>query len=217
MSTRPVRELAPVVPAAGEPPEDIGTGHPMRQVTEQVAADPSVWTPELAARVGSFFDEKAGEWAAQRSDRSEVLLDALERGLPGLGSPVVELGAGTGAGTRVLADHVDGGGRVVAGDLAAGMLEHLPAELAERVRLDASALPFADRSVATLVCVNMLLFSDEVRRVLAPGGALVWVNSIGERTPIHLGADAVAAALGDGFEVTASRCGWGTWAVARRA
>jgi SAM-dependent methyltransferase len=217
MSTRPVRELAPVVPAAGEPPEDIGTGHPMRQVTEQVAADPSVWTPELAARVGSFFDEKAGEWAAQRSDRSEVLLDALERGLPGLGSPVVELGAGTGAGTRVLADHVEPSGRVVAGDLAAGMLEHLPAELAERVRLDASALPFADRSVATLVCVNMLLFSDEVRRVLAPGGALVWVNSIGERTPIHLGADAVAAALGDGFEVTASRCGWGTWAVARRA
>lgn len=216
MSTGPVRELAPVVPAEGEPPEDIGTGHPMRQVTEQVAADPSMWTPELAARVGSFFDEKAGEWAAQRSDRSEVLLDALERGLPGLGAPVVELGAGTGAGTRVLADHVDGAGRVVAGDLAAGMLEHLPAELAERVRLDASALPFADRSVATLVCVNMLLFSDEVRRVLAPSGALVWVNSIGERTPIHLGADAVAAALGDGFEVTASRCGWGTWAVARR-
>ena len=67
-----------------------------------------------------------------------------------------------------------------------------------------------DRSIGTLVCVNMLLFAGEVRRVLAPGGALVWVNSIGERTPIHLSADAVAAALGDGVTVTASRCGWGT-------
>jgi SAM-dependent methyltransferase len=213
MSAAQVTELAPVVPADGDPPEDIGTGHPMRDVTEQVAADPSSWTPELAARVGGFFDERAGDWAAQRSDRSEVLVDALDRGLPEPTGPVVELGAGTGAGTRVLAERCD---HVVAGDLAAAMLQHLPAELADRVRLDGSSLPFADRSVGTLVCVNMLLFADEVRRVLGDRGALVWVNSIGERTPIHLSADAVAVALGDGFELTASRCGWGTWAVARR-
>ena len=213
MSAGPVRELGPVVPAEGEPPEDIGTGHPMRAVTEQVAADPSAWTSELAARVGSFFDERAGDWAAQRSDRSDVLVDALDRGLEQLLAPVVELGAGTGAGTRVLAERVE---HVVAGDLAAEMLVHLPSELADRVRLDASALPFADGSVGTLVCVNMLLFADEVRRVLADSGALVWVSSIGERTPIHLSADALAAALGDGFSVTASRCGWGTWAVALR-
>lgn len=213
MSAGPVRELAPVVPAEGEPPEDIGTGHPMRAVTEQVAADPSAWTRELAERVGSFFDERAGDWAAQRSDRSDVLVDALDRGLELPLAPVVELGAGTGAGTRVLAERVE---HVVAGDLAAEMLVHLPSELADRVRLDASALPFADGSVGTLVCVNMLLFADEVRRVLADGGALVWVSSIGERTPIHLSADALAAALGDGFSVTASRCGWGTWAVALR-
>jgi SAM-dependent methyltransferase len=208
-----VRELPAAVAPEGEPPEDIGTGHPMREVTELVAADPSAWTPELAARVAGFFDGKAGEWAAQRSDRSEVLADALDRGADRLAQPVVELGAGTGAGTRVLAERVD---HVVAGDLAGEMLGHLPPTLADRVQLDASALPLADASVGTLVCVNMLLFADEVRRVLAPGGALVWVNSIGERTPIHLSAAAVGAALGDGFTVTASRCGWGTWAVARR-
>lgn len=205
-------ELPAVTAPAGEPPEDIGTGHPMRAVTEQVAADPSAWTPELAARVGGFFDERAGEWAEHRSDRSEVLVDALDRGAQ-LRTPVVELGAGTGSGTRVLAERVD---HVVAGDLAAEMLGHLPAELADRVRLDASALPFADRSVGTLVCVNMLLFADEVQRVLADDGSLVWVNSIGERTPIHLPAELVLAALGDDFTVRWSRCGWGTWAVARR-
>ena len=62
----------------------------------------------------------------------------------------------------------------------------------------------------------MMLFPDEVRRVLRNAGSVVWVNSIGERTPIHLSAAAVAEALGDGFEVSASRAGWGTWAVATR-
>lgn len=211
-----VEELPAVVPPTGEPPEDIGTGHLMRDITELVATDAASWTPELAGRVAGFFDDRAQEWAAHRSERSDVLIDALDRGVgrgtETLTGPVVELGAGTGAGTRVLAEHAD---HVVAGDLAGAMLGHLPATLADRVQLDASALPFADRSIGTLVCVNMLLFADEVRRVLAPGGALVWVNSIGERTPIHLSADAVAAALGDGVTVTASRCGWGTWAVAR--
>lgn len=213
-----VEELPAVVPPTGEPPEDIGTGHPMRDITERVATDAAAWTPELAGRVAAFFDDRAEEWAAHRSERSDVLIDAVDRGV-GSGSaggsggagalvgPVVELGAGTGAGTRVLAERAD---HVVAGDLAGEMLGHLPATLADRVQLDASVLPFPDRSIGTLVCVNMLLFAGEVRRVLAPGGALVWVNSIGERTPIHLSADAVAAALGDGVTVTASRCGWGT-------
>jgi hypothetical protein len=52
--------------------------------------------------------------------------------------------------------------------------------------------------------------------VLAADGALVWVSSIGERTPIHLSSEALAAALGEGFSLTSSRCGWGSWAVARR-
>ena len=145
-----------------------------------------------------------------------MLADALDRGPAALGTtlsgPVLELGAGTGAGTAVLAERVE---HVVAGDLAAGMLQRLPASLASRVRLDASILPVASGSVGAVVCVNMLLFADEVRRVLTDGGLLVWVNAIGERTPIHLPADAVAAALGGDVEVVASRCGWGTWAVAR--
>jgi SAM-dependent methyltransferase len=209
-----VEHLPPVVPEVGEAPEDIGTGHPMREVTERVAADPSAWNAELAALVGSFFDERAPDWAATRSGPSEVLADALDRGLPsGLEGPAVELGAGTGAGTRVLAERVD---HVVAGDLAGEMLARLPAALASRVRLDASRLPFPDRSIGVVVCVNMLLFAGEVDRVLEDRGALVWVSSIGERTPIYLAPEAVADALGDGYDVVASRCGWGTWAVARR-
>lgn len=206
-----VRHLPVLVPAVGDPPEDIGTGHPMREVTELVARDPDAWTPELAARVGGFFDERASGWSVGRTDRSAVLRDALERGGP-LESPVLELGAGTGAGTRLLSERL---GRVIAGDLAPGMIERLPADLAERVRLDASLLPVRSGSVATLVCMNMFLFAPEVRRVLRPGGAFVWVNSMGSRTPIHLGAHDVARALGDDVDVVASEAEWGTWAVAR--
>jgi ubiquinone/menaquinone biosynthesis C-methylase UbiE len=126
---------------------------------------------------------------------------------------VLELGAGAGAGTSELVARF---GSVVALDLAAGMLDRLQVPGAARVRADASRLPTTHRSVGTLVCVNMLLFADEVRRVLGPDGALVWVNTIGGRTPIHLSAEAVADALGDGFAVTASAASWGTWAVARR-
>ena len=211
-----VEHLPAVVGPTGPEPEDIGTGHTMREVTEAVAADPTRWTPELAALVGSFFDERAADWAQSRSERSDVLADALDRGPAALGSflagPVLELGAGTGAGTRVLSERAE---HVVAGDLAGEMLAHLPSSLASRVRLDASTLPIAEGAVGVVVCVNMLLFADEVRRVLADGGLFVWVNSIGERTPIHLSAEQVAASLGDDVEVVASRCGWGTWAVAK--
>ena len=176
-----------------------------------MARDPDAWTPALAAQVGAFFDELASGWGHGRTDRSDVLRDALERGgeLP---TPVLELGAGTGAGTRLLAERL---GDVVAGDLAPGMIERLPAELARRIRLDASCLPVRSGSVGTLVCMNMFLFAGEARRVLRPGGALVWVNSMGPRTPIHLSAERVGDALGPDVDVVASEAEWGTWAVAR--
>jgi SAM-dependent methyltransferase len=209
-----VHHLPVVVPPEGERPQDIGTGHPMRDVTERVAADPGEWNAELAEFVRGIFDQIAREWEEQIATESDdATADALERGGP-LPEPVLELGAGTGAGTRRLHEK---GHAVVAGDLSAEMLTRLDPAIAERVRLDASRLPFPDASFGTVVCVNMLLFRDEVERVLAPAGTLVWVNSLGECTPIHLSAERLAEVLGDGWGVTASRAGWGTWAVARRS
>ena len=202
----------------GEAPRDIGTGSLLRTVTEQVARDPSAWTPEVARQVGGHFEALSAEWHLHHDpDRIAPLADALDRGGPDggpvAGGDVVELGAGSGAGTRLLAERF---GRVVAVDLSAGMLARLQVPGAARLLADASRLPLAAGSVGTLVCVNMLLFPQEVDRVLGRAGSLVWVNTIGDCTPIHLPADAVAAALGPGFEVVASRASWGTWAVARR-
>jgi SAM-dependent methyltransferase len=209
-----VRHLPRVVATSGEPPDDIGTGHPMREVTERVAADPRWWDAGRAAQVAGAFDELAAGWdqRVHAGELADALGDALDRG-GHFRSPVVELGAGTGGGTRLLAERFPD---VVAGDLSAGMLARLDSRLAHRLRLDASRLPLRSGSVGTLVCVNMLLFAGEVRRVLGPGGALVWVNSIGPRTPIHLSAGTVSAVLGADFEVVASEAGWGTWAVAHR-
>ena len=102
-------------------------------------------------------------------------------------------------------------------DLKQNGCETLALDVTEEASMQAavSTVEEAEGAVGVVVCVNMLLFADEVRRVLADGGLFVWVNSIGERTPIHLSAEQVAASLGDDVEVVASRCGWGTWAVAR--
>ncbi len=186
----------------------------MRKVTRQVAFE-DAWDAERAAKVAALFDSMAHEWdqpGRRHRERWEALEDALDRGGVADG-PVLELGSGTGLGTRVLAESF---ASVVALDLAAEMLAVAPPELGARVRGDASALPVADASIEVIVMVNALLFPSEVDRVLAPSGRIVWVNTIGEQTPIHLPADDVAAALPGEWVGVASRAGTGTWAVLGR-
>ena len=65
--------------------------------------------------------------------------------------------------------------------------------------------------------INAFLFPAEVERVLSPGGALVWVNSSGEDTLIHLSVDDLLAALPGEWCGTSSRAGEGLWCVLRRA
>ena len=48
------------------------------------------------------------------------------------------------------------------------------------------ALPVADAPLDVVLMINMFLFPAEVDRVLPPGGHVVWVNTLGDQTPIHL-------------------------------
>ena len=84
------------------------------------------------------------------------------------------------------------------------------------MRADASSLPFPDDSFDAVLLINMILFPDEIDRVLRRDGSIVWVNTLGDQTPIHLPAGDVAEALPGGWEGVASRAGTGTWAVLRR-
>ena len=193
-------------------PEGGGTDHPMRKVTREVAFEGG-WSPERARKVAELFDGLAPEWHTRMKDeRWEPLRDALERGdVPAQGL-CVELGAGTGHASRELARRYP---RLVAVDLSREMLRRRPPGLGWAVRADAAQLPFRDGAADVLVLANMLLFPAEVTRLLAPRGALVWVNSLGDRTPIHLSAEDVARAL-PGFAGVASEAGWGTWCVFRK-
>jgi SAM-dependent methyltransferase len=209
-----IRHLDRVVPPAPGRPDAAGPDHPMRAVTRQVAFEPGGWTRQRAAKVAELFDGLAPDWHTRDSrPRRQPLDDALARGGP-MGTDLwVEVGSGTGLLTPVLAAHCR---CLVAVDISAEMLRLAPSGVGVRVQADAARMPVRDRCVDALVLVNAFLFPLEAARVVQAGGVVVWVNTSGDRTPIHLAADEVNRALGADWDGVAAEAGWGTWAVLRR-
>lgn len=205
----------PPHPDARDPERFAGPDHPMRMLTRTIALG-EPWTRADAVRVSGIFDGLAPAWSSEHVDpvKSSVVLDALDRGTPPLDGRWLELGSGTGAGTRVLDGRVR---EQISVDLSAGMLAEAPSDMAPRVRADSSLLPFPDAQFDAVLMINMLLFPTEVDRVLRPGGAVVWVNTLGDQTPIHLPPADVARALPGDWVGVASRAGTGIWTVLRRA
>ena len=210
-----VETLSRVIASPPDRPQVGGADHPMRKVTRQIAFEPNGWDGERRAKVAELFDGLAPDWdsRAQSSETRTPLVDALARGGELLG-PCVELGAGTGRATRPLLDHF---GSVLAADIAIEMLRRFQEPVAMAVRADSASLPLRDASVGTLVLVNAFLFPSEVERVVAPGGAVVWVNTLAEDTPIHLPVAEVVNALPGAWHAVTAAAGWGLWAVVRRA
>jgi SAM-dependent methyltransferase len=210
----PLTELPTIITMKPDRPAVGGPDHPMRLLTAEVANSSSAWTPRRADEVSTLFDSLASTWKDRDGpERHDSLLDALDRGGPFRPGPCIEVGSGAGLATPVLRSAFD---IVIAFDLSREMLAIADPE-SPRVRADSSTLPIRSRSVAVVALVNMFLFPAEVDRVLAPGGALVWVNSSGTETPIHLPAEDVVAALGGTWTGVHSGAGVGTWAVVRRA
>ena len=191
----------------------------MRIATRRAAGlDDRGWTGELRSQVEDYFDGIAAEWHTRITpQRTAVVTDALSRGLDALEVPVgpaVEVGSGIGTYTSLLAERF---ATVVAIDLSLAMLKLAPIGPGLRVQADAARLPLRNASAAAVVLINAFLFPAEVERVLSPGGALVWVNSSGEQTPIYLSVDDLVARLPGGWTGTSSRAGEGHWCVLRRA
>ncbi len=194
-----------------------GATHPMREMTRRAAGlSPQGWDASARAEVADLFGQLAEEWHTRTSaDRTSIVQDALDRGLePGHHQGlVIEPGSGIGTYSPLLAERWE---HAVAVELTPEMQARAPAD-PPRVTADASMLPMRTGVAAAVVLINMFLFPAEVDRVLAPGGVVVWVNSSGEHTPIHLTPDEVAAALPGEWEGRAGRCGEGLWAVLHRA
>jgi hypothetical protein len=194
--------------------------HPMRVMTRRAAGllDEG-WTADARHDVTALFSQLASEWHTRTSpERTAIVLDALDRGVAAIGHRpsglVVEPGSGIGTYSAELATRWD---VALAVELTIEMHRLAPAGPAHRVLADGSRLPLADGTADAVVLVNMFLFPEEVDRVLRADGLVVWVNSSGEHTPIHLPPDEVAAALPGDWDGAAARAGAGLWAVLRRS
>jgi hypothetical protein len=204
------------VEVAGHQASGLGhEGHPMRVMTRRAAGltgDP--WDDAARREVAAFFDALAPEWHTRSSpERLAIVVDALTRGGVPHGALALEVGSGIGAYSPLLVERFDD---VVALEIAVEMLRLAPAGPAHRVLADAAHLPAADGAADAVVLVNAFLFPAEVDRVLGPAGRVVWVNSSGDQTPIHLPSSEVAEALPGPWCGTAGRAGAGTWCVLHR-
>ncbi len=206
----------PAVAIEGHQPSGLGSDdHPMRIMTRRAAGllDPP-WDEQARFEVATYFDELAPDWHTRTSPaRDAVVADALARGLPDdrrHGDVCVELGSGIGAYTPMLAQRWR---RVLAVEVALEMLRIAPADVGFRMLADGARLPLVTGAASAVVLVNCFLFPAEVDRVLGPHGVVVWVNSSGGETPIHLPADDVVAALPGTWTGVRSQAGVGLWAV----
>jgi SAM-dependent methyltransferase len=162
----------------------------------RLATDVSVRWPPLwrlfRPAVRRQFGRMAPVWGQLRSDDA---FDSFKVALDALGaSPrrTLDLGTGTGQAAFVIAERFPET-EVVGADLAPEMLAEArsatPAPLADRVRFDladASNLPYDDGEFDLVTLANMIPFFDELARVTAPGGAVVFSFSGGAETPIYV-------------------------------
>jgi SAM-dependent methyltransferase len=171
-----------------------------RFTTNTVVRWPRLWGL-LRGLTRRQFDAVAPKWNTMRMPDS---LAPFETALEAVEPPpkrVLDLGTGTGAGARAVAGRFPEA-EVVGADLSERMLaearQNLPAELASRVRFeaaDASALPYDDASFDLVTLANMIPFFDELARVVAPGGSLLFAFSGGAGTPIYVPPERLRAGL----------------------
>jgi SAM-dependent methyltransferase len=162
-----------------------------RLATNAVVRRPGLWRL-FRGPLRRQFDRLAPEW-------DEIIqpdhLAAFDLALEQIDSPprgVLDLGTGTGAAALTVARRYPEA-EVVGIDLADSMIvaarQKTAPELADRVRFevgDAAALPFEDGAFDLVTHANMIPFFDELARVVAPGGHVVFGFSGGSGTPIYV-------------------------------
>ena len=161
-----------------------------RFATDVVVRRPALW-PLFRRLIRLQFD-----WIAPTCDvdRNPRQLAAYERALARVDPPprALDLGTGTGDGAFAVARRFPEA-EVVGADLADAMLTEasrkMPASFEGRVRFeraDAERLPYDDAAFDLVTLANMIPFFDELARVTAPGGSVLFSFSGGPDTPIYV-------------------------------
>jgi ubiquinone/menaquinone biosynthesis C-methylase UbiE len=172
----------------------------------RLATDASVRNPLLWKLFRPFmrrqFDSLAPRWDAMRLEDTLAPYEAALATLDRTPARVLDLGTGTGAGALALARRFPEA-EIVGVDISEAMLEqarrNTPPALRERVTFesgDASRLRFEDGAFDLVSHANMIPFFDEVARVVAPGGQVVFAFSSGVQTPIYVSSKRLREELG---------------------
>jgi ubiquinone/menaquinone biosynthesis C-methylase UbiE len=157
-----------------------------RLATNAVVRRPGLWRLFRGA-LRRQFDRLGPQW-------DEIIqtdhLAAFERALEQVEPPprrVLDLGTGTGAAALAAARRFPEA-EVVGVDLADSMIAEARRKT-DRVRFevgDAAALRFEDGAFDLVTHANMIPFFDELARVVAPGGYVIFGFSGGSGTPIYV-------------------------------
>jgi SAM-dependent methyltransferase len=194
-----------------------------RLVTNAVVAQPWAWRI-FRRPLQAQFDRLAPRWSDMRREGAFAALELALDALPQPPARVLDLGTGTGLAAFLAARRFPEA-EVVGADVAEAMLAvaraDTPPELAEHVRFeagDAAELPFDSGSFDLVILANMIPFFDELDRVLADDGHLVFSFSGGPDTPIWVPPERLRRELGArGFADFADfESGGGTALLARK-
>jgi SAM-dependent methyltransferase len=194
-----------------------------RFTTNQVVRRPRAW-PLFRRLTRVQFNRIAPAWDEMRGPEAFAPLEAALDSLDATPARVLDLGTGTGRAAFLIARRYPEA-EVVGVDLAEDMLAEArrltPPEVADRVRFeqaDAERLAYPDGSFDLVSLVNMIPFFDELARVTASGGAVVFSFSGGAETPIYVPPEVLRARLGErGFtEFAEFAAGNGTALTARK-
>jgi SAM-dependent methyltransferase len=169
-----------------------------RLVTDAVVRWPALWRI-LRRPMRTQFDKLAPAWEGIRMPDT---LAPVEAGLDRVTSPpdrVLDLGTGTGAVARLVAERFPDA-EIVGADMATQMIEEAR-RVTDSSRItyqvaDAQKLPFADGAFDLVTLGNMIPFFGELARVVKPGGRVLIAYSAGDGTPIYVPNDRLRAELG---------------------
>jgi SAM-dependent methyltransferase len=189
-----------------------------RFVTDVVVRRPFLWRV-FRAPLRRTFDRLAPVWDEMRMPEAFAPVEAALAALPGEPRSVLDLGTGTGSVAQLVAERFPKA-QVTGVDVSPKMIDVARAK-GTRVRFevaDAERLPYDDDAFDLVTLGNMIPFFDELARVTATDGHVLFAFSGGDQTPIYVPFERLRAELASrGFADFADfSAGRGTALLARK-